>query len=57
MYFTDIVDILVAAVGMIFLVARIFKGISDIIMGILIDKTHSRIVKAKPWILIQRYKP
>ncbi len=52
MYFTDIAGIPVAAVGMIFLVARIFDGISDIIMGILIDKTHSKIGKAKPWILI-----
>ena len=52
MYFTDIAGIPVAAVGMIFLVARIFDGISDIVMGILIDKTHSKIGKAKPWILI-----
>lgn len=33
MYFTDIAGIPAAAVGMIFLVARIFDGISDILMG------------------------
>lgn len=52
MYFTDIAGIPAAAVGMIFLVARIFDGITDIIMGVVVDKTHTRMGKAKPWILI-----
>ena len=52
MYFTDIAGIPAAAVGMIFLIARIFDGISDIMMGILIDKTKTKMGKAKPWILI-----
>lgn len=52
MYFTDIAGIPAAAVGMIFLVARIFDGISDILMGVLIDKTKTKMGKAKPWILV-----
>ena len=52
MYFTDIAGIPAAAVGMIFLVARVFDGISDILMGVLIDKTKTKMGKAKPWILV-----
>lgn len=52
MYFTDIAGIPAAAVGMIFLIARIFDGITDIIMGIIIDKTKTKMGKAKPWILV-----
>ena len=41
MYFTDIAGIPAAAVGMIFLIARIFDGISDKMMGFRIDKTKT----------------
>lgn len=51
-YWTDIVGIAAATVGMIMLVARIFDGVSDIIMGVIIDKTHTKYGKAKPWFLI-----
>jgi GPH family glycoside/pentoside/hexuronide:cation symporter len=35
-----------------FLVTRIFDGISDIIAGFLVDKTNTRLGKARPWILV-----
>lgn len=50
-YLTDSVGIAVAAVGTMMLVARVFDGISDIIMGGLIDKTKTKWGKARPWLL------
>lgn len=37
--------------GIIFLVSRIFDGISDLVMGIVIDKVRGRHGKARSWIL------
>lgn len=51
-YWTDVVGISAAVVGVIMLFARIFDGVSDIIMGLIIDKTHTKYGKAKPWLLI-----
>ena len=39
------------AVGTIMMVSRIFDGISDIIMGVVVDRTKSRFGKARSWIL------
>ena len=51
-YYTDSVLMGAAFVGTMMLVARCFDGISDIIMGIIIDHTHTKIGKARPWVLI-----
>ena len=37
--------------GIIFLITRFFDGVSDIIMGFITDRTHSKWGKARPWIL------
>lgn len=50
-YYTNSVGMAAAAVGTMFMLSRIFDGISDIIMGILIDRTKSKHGKARPWIL------
>ncbi|MFZ7131809.1 MAG: MFS transporter [Eubacteriales bacterium] len=50
-FWTDIALIPLAAVGMIFLVSRIFDGVTDIIVGFMIDKTKSKHGKARPWLL------
>lgn len=50
-YYTDYIGVSAAAVGMIMLASRIFDGASDLIMGILIDKTSSDFGKARIWIL------
>jgi len=50
-YYTNVVGLAAAAAGTIMLISRIFDGISDIIMGGIIDKTKSRFGKARPWLL------
>lgn len=50
-YYTDIVGLSAATVGIIILVCKVTDGISDIIMGVIIDRTHSKWGKARPWIL------
>ena len=50
-YYTDYANVSAIAVGTIMMVSRIFDGISDIIMGVIVDRTHSRFGKARPWIL------
>lgn len=51
MYYTDSVGISSAFIGTMMLICRMFDGISDIIMGVIIDKTKSRFGKARPWLL------
>lgn len=50
-YYTDYAGVNAAAVGVIMLVSRIFDGISDIIMGNIVDHTHSKYGKARVWLL------
>ena len=45
-YYTDYAKVSALAVGTIMMVSRIFDGISDIIMGVIVDRT-----KARPWLL------
>ena len=48
---TDIVGISALAMGNILLVSRIFDGVTDILMGVVIDRTKSKQGKARPWII------
>ena len=50
-FYTNVVGISAGAVGMIMLVSRIFDGFSDVAMGTIIDRTHSKYGKARIWIL------
>lgn len=49
-YFTDVFGISMAAVGTMLLVARVWDGINDPLMGIILDKTHTRWGKNRPYI-------
>lgn len=51
LYYTDYAGVSAGAVGVIMLISRIFDGVSDLIMGNIVDRTHSRFGKARPWIL------
>ncbi|SDY14817.1 glycoside/pentoside/hexuronide:cation symporter, GPH family [Evansella caseinilytica] len=50
-FYTEVVGIAVATVGTLLLVARIFDGITDVGMGIIVDKTKSKHGKSRPWLL------
>ncbi len=50
-FYTDYVGVNPLTVGMVFLLTRIFDGVSDIIMGFIVDRTKSKWGKARPWIL------
>lgn len=50
-YYTDTVGLAAAAIGTMMLVARLFDGVTDLIMGAVVDKTKSRYGKARPWVL------
>ncbi|OEK09500.1 MFS transporter [Flavivirga aquatica] len=50
-FYTDIFGLNPATVGLLFLVARFSDGISDILMGIISDRTKSKYGKFRPWIL------
>lgn len=51
LYYTDYAGVSALAVGTIMMVSRLFDGISDIIMGVIVDRTKSRFGKARPWLL------
>ncbi|MDA3879690.1 MAG: MFS transporter [Prolixibacteraceae bacterium] len=50
-FYTDVFGINPAAVGLLMLIARSSDGISDIVMGIIGDRTNTRWGKFRPWIL------
>ncbi len=50
-YYTDTVGVAAAAIGTMMLLCRVFDGITDLIMGALVDKTKSKYGKARPWLL------
>ena len=50
-YYTNVAHVNPATAGTVIAVSRIFDGISDLVMGRIVDKTKSRSGKARPWIL------
>lgn len=51
LYYTNSVGISAAAVGTLMLLTRLLDGLSDIVMGTIIDHTKSRWGKARVWLL------
>lgn len=50
-FYTDVFGLTPVTVGVLFLVARFSDGISDVLMGIIGDRTKSKYGKFRPWIL------
>ena len=50
-FLTDTVGMNAGIVGTLIAVSKLFDGISDIFFGSLIDKTNTRMGKARPWML------
>lgn len=51
-YYTDTAMMAAAAIGTMFVVCRIFDGVSDFAMGAIVDKTNTRWGKARPWLIL-----
>lgn len=50
-FYTDVVGISAGIIGTLMLFSRSFDGIIDVVIGTLVDKTHSRWGKTRPWLL------
>lgn len=49
-YYTNVVGASAAAAASIIAVSKLLDGISDLAMGYIVDHTHSKLGKARPWI-------
>ena len=52
LYYTDSALVSAAYIGTMMFIARLLDGLSDIVMGVCIEKTHTRFGKARPWVMI-----
>ena len=50
LYLTNMVGLNAGIVGTLIALSKLFDGVTDIFFGSMIDKTHTRMGKAKPWI-------
>ncbi|MBR1757206.1 MAG: MFS transporter [Lachnospiraceae bacterium] len=50
-YYVSVVGLPSATAAGIMAISKIFDGVSDLIMGRIVDKTHTKWGKARPWIL------
>ncbi|MDR2516622.1 MAG: glycoside-pentoside-hexuronide (GPH):cation symporter [Spirochaetaceae bacterium] len=55
LFYTDYRFIAPAAVGIIFLVARVWDAVNDPMFGVIVDKSHLKSGKFKPWIAISTF--
>ena len=50
-FYTDVYGLSPASVGLLMLIARSSDGVSDVLMGVVGDRTSTRFGKFRPWIL------
>lgn len=50
-YLTDTIGLSSGIVGTLIAVSKLFDGFTDIFFGSMIDRTHSRLGKARPWMI------
>ncbi len=50
-YLTDTVGLNAGVVGTLMMLSKLFDGVSDITFGTLLDRTRTRLGKARPWML------
>jgi len=52
LYYTDSVGMSAATMGTMMLIARVLDGITDVLVGALIEKTHNKLGKGRPWYIL-----
>lgn len=50
-YYNTVLGISATFIGVVFMAARIFDAFNDPIMGIIVEKTNTKMGKFRPWIL------
>lgn len=50
-FLTDTVGLNAGIVGTLMMLSKLFDGVTDIFFGAMIDKTHTKMGKARPWML------
>ncbi|HWT73906.1 MAG TPA: glycoside-pentoside-hexuronide (GPH):cation symporter [Mobilitalea sp.] len=51
-YYNTVLGISATFIGVLFMVARIFDALNDPFMGIIVEKTNTKMGKFRPWLLI-----
>lgn len=51
MFYTDVVKLDAADLSLMFLITKLFDGVTDYLVGSLIDRTNTRLGRNKPWML------
>ena len=51
LYLSDVMGLNTGIIGTLMLVSKIFDGVTDVFFGNMIDRTKSRLGKARPWML------
>ena len=54
-YLTDTIGLNPAIIGTLIMVSKIFDGVTDVFFGNLIDRTKSRMGKARPWMFFSGF--
>ncbi len=50
-YYTEACGINAASAASVMAISRIFDGVSDLVMGRVVDRTHTKWGKARPWLI------
>lgn len=52
LFYTDVVGLAATAISLIMLIARIWDAINDPMMGVIEDRTHTKLGKFRPWLIV-----
>ena len=50
-FYTDYAGVEPTTVGLVMLLSRCFDGVSDVLMGFIVERTNSKWGKSRPWVL------
>ena len=51
-YYNTVLGISATFIGILFMAARVFDAFNDPLMGVVVEKTHTRFGKFRPWIVV-----